>query len=263
MQGIMRSFTSSQVADMRRLLWFSLMLTHLPVTESTGNAIGCITQPGEEIRQKTGQVAILPCNISSNCPARGWRYGWFVFKENSHLRLNLNNPLKYRLDGASLHIKSLNTNDSGIYHCAAVWLEPPTSGLHHVGSGTALTVTGHIKTMARDILLWLSFVLLVIYSMAVVTLIILKKSGCNRRMCKTNKKCSTKKTSFRNVLQEMKNRRKHTAGQNSSQVEAASTEVKSSVDGIYQNVKLNDRVRPPSSQLGGNFKAMKHVTGGH
>ncbi|AWP18906.1 Hypothetical protein SMAX5B_021043 [Scophthalmus maximus] len=175
MQGIMRSFTSSQVADMRRLLWFSLMLTHLPVTESTGNAIGCITQPGEEIRQKTGQVAILPCNISSNCPARGWRYGWFVFKENSHLRLNLNNPLKYRLDGASLHIKSLNTNDSGIYHCAAVWLEPPTSGLHHVGSGTALTVTGHIKTMARDILLWLSFVLLVIYSMAVVTLIILKK----------------------------------------------------------------------------------------
>uniref|UniRef100_A0A3B4U6D1 Ig-like domain-containing protein n=1 Tax=Seriola dumerili TaxID=41447 RepID=A0A3B4U6D1_SERDU len=183
-----------------------------------GIAEGCLTQPVKEIWRKVGQDAVVPCNVSLHCSATGLHYEWFVFKETSHPRLNLRNPVKYSLDGAFLHIRSLNANDSGIYHCAAVWPGQPANGTQHVGVGTTLIVK-EIKTMARHILLLLSFVLLVIYSMAVVALIILKvhylnvfisihtienvlysneiniflswQCGCNmsfrKRMCKTGK----------------------------------------------------------------------------
>ncbi|XP_022608352.1 immunoglobulin superfamily member 6 [Seriola dumerili] len=241
----MRSFTSCQATDMDWLFWFSLLLTHLLVTESMGIAEGCLTQPVKEIWRKVGQDAVVPCNVSLHCSATGLHYEWFVFKETSHPRLNLRNPVKYSLDGAFLHIRSLNANDSGIYHCAAVWPGQPANGTQHVGVGTTLIVKGEIKTMARHILLLLSFVLLVIYSMAVVALIILK-CGCNmsfrKRMCKTGKiNHGSKKTQFRDVLREMNNRRnqetdKQTAVRNHSQVEASSPEVNSSTDDIYQNV---------------------------
>ncbi|GAA6228642.1 immunoglobulin superfamily member 6 [Lates japonicus] len=225
---------------MDRLFWFSLLLTHLPVTDS------CLTQPEKEMWRKTGQDALLPCNASSQCSTTGFHFEWFVFKETSHHHLNVNgNKDKYSLEGASLRIKSLNTNDSGIYHCAAASPGESESRKPHVGTGTSLTVRGAVKTMARHILLWLSFVLLVIYSIAVVTLIILKKYRCNtsfcRRMCKTDKNYSTRKIQFRDVLQEMNNRRsfkrsKQTADKDSSHVEAANDEFNSSIDGIYQNI---------------------------
>ncbi|XP_041813793.1 immunoglobulin superfamily member 6 [Chelmon rostratus] len=237
MQRIMRSFTSCQSTDMEWLFCFSLLLTYLPATES------CLSQPNKVIWRKTGQSAVLPCTVSSNCSSRYRQYEWFTFKDNFHFRIRLDNHLKYTLDGASLRIKSLHTNDSGIYLCAAVSHGDPAPDAQHVGLGTTLVVREKVKIMVRNILLWLSFVLLAIYSLAIVTLII-KKYGCNMSICKrapiTDRDNSTKKKQFRDVLQEMYSKRnserqKQTVSRNRPQVKAASTDL-NSTDDIYQNV---------------------------
>ncbi|XP_034448038.1 uncharacterized protein si:ch211-139g16.8 [Hippoglossus hippoglossus] len=243
----MRSPTSVQATDMDWLFCFSLMLTHLLLTDSSENTEICLSQPHRETWRETEQEVVLRCTVSSHCSQESFNYMWIVFKEDSHFPLKLNGiPPKYSLDRASLRIKPLNINDTGIYYCAAVRSGNPANGSQHVGLGTALTVTGHVKTLARHILLWLSFVLLVIYSTAIVTLIIFKKHGCNmtccRRMGKIDKQNdSTKKTRFRSVLQELNNRRdlersEHASGQNGSQIEPASPDIKSSTDDIYQNI---------------------------
>lgn len=95
------------------------------------------------MRLQIGKSADIPCNVSSHCSARPWQYEWFIFKENIHFHLKLlENPEKYKLVGASLHISSLKTDDSGIYHCAAVSHGEPASGTQHVGLGTTLVVRG-------------------------------------------------------------------------------------------------------------------------
>ncbi|XP_034566616.1 uncharacterized protein si:ch211-139g16.8 isoform X2 [Notolabrus celidotus] len=173
---------------MDRSFWLSLLLFSLPVTESKGKDQSCLTQPNKVIWRKSGQSVDLPCTMSSHCLTTGVHYEWFSFKENSHLRLNLRNHLKYSLDGTSLHIKSLHANDSGIYHCAAALHGEATQGRQHVALGTTLVVREKVKVMVKDILLWSSFVLLALYSLALVTLII-KKNGCSMssRMPKTSK----------------------------------------------------------------------------
>ncbi|XP_042360918.1 uncharacterized protein si:ch211-139g16.8 isoform X1 [Plectropomus leopardus] len=243
MRGIMRSFTSCQASDMDRLFWCSLLLTFLPVIESVKNNDSCLFQPNRVIWKKTGHSAVLNCTVRSPYSSKEWKYEWFAFKENSHLRLNLSDSLKYSLESASLHIKSLNVKDSGIYHCAAVSSGDPGLDAQCVGTGTTLVVRD--KSLAMQVLLWLSFVLLAIYSLALVTLL-LKKYGYNmsvcRRMCKSEKKNSIKKRAqFRDVLQEMYRKRnldrgKKNVSRDHSHVEAASTEFKSSADDIYQNV---------------------------
>ncbi|XP_070703262.1 immunoglobulin superfamily member 6 [Pempheris klunzingeri] len=222
-------------------LWFSLLLTCLPVTETMKEIEGCLSQPNTVIWRKTGQSAVLPCNVNSQCSAKDLRYEWFAFKENACLRLNvLDNHLKYKLEGGSLHIKSLNANDSGIYHCAATSPSITAPSSQHVGLGTTLVVK-EVKMMVRHILLWLSLVLLAIYSLAVVTLII-KKHDCitDRRMQKTEKINSTKRRQFHDVLQEMYKRgNKKTVSRSRSHVEAATPEFNSSTDDIYQNVQAS------------------------
>ncbi|XP_060946339.1 immunoglobulin superfamily member 6 [Limanda limanda] len=241
----MRSPTSVQATDMDWLLCFSLMLTHLLLTDSSEKTEISVTQRQRPIWRKTGQKVVLPCTVSSDSSSGSIHYMWFVFKENSHFPIKLISP-KYSLDGASLDIKPLNINDSGIYYCAAQTSGNPAKDSQHVGTGTVLTVTGHVKTLTMHILLWSSLVLLVIYSTAIVTLIILKKHGCNMTCCRRRGKIdkkneSTKKTRFRNVLQEMNNRRnlersEHASGQSGLQVEPASPEINISTDDIYQNV---------------------------
>ncbi|XP_069558879.1 uncharacterized protein [Brachyistius frenatus] len=220
------------------LLWLSVLLTHLPVTESMEKAENCLSQP-KMMWQKTGQAAVLSCTISSQCSAEPLHYVWFVFKENSHRRVNLT-ASKYSLHGASLHIKSLNAEDSGIYHCAAA-----SDKIQHVGLGTTLVVSEKVKIVVRNILLWISCVLLAIYSVAIVILILLKKYGYDMNisstMCKTGKNNSNKTAQFHDVLQEMSSRgklekRQQAGSGNHSHIEAASSDFSISSDGIYQNV---------------------------
>ncbi|XP_042360919.1 uncharacterized protein si:ch211-139g16.8 isoform X2 [Plectropomus leopardus] len=227
MRGIMRSFTSCQASDMDRLFWCSLLLTFLPVIESVKNNDSCLFQPNRVIWKKTGHSAVLNCTVRSPYSSKEWKYEWFAFKENSHLRLNLSDSLKYSLESASLHIKSLNVKDSGIYHCAAVSSGDPGLDAQCVGTGTTLVVRD--KSLAMQVLLWLSFVLLAIYSLALVTLLLKKKNSIKKR------------AQFRDVLQEMYRKRnldrgKKNVSRDHSHVEAASTEFKSSADDIYQNV---------------------------
>ncbi|XP_037332968.2 uncharacterized protein si:ch211-139g16.8 [Pungitius pungitius] len=224
---------------MDRLVWFSLLLSYLPVTESVTKE-DCFPPPNKTMRRQTGTNAILKCPIESRC-FKDPHYEWFVFKENLHVHLNLSSN-KYSLEGSSLKINSLQVNDSGIYHCAVVSSGDPASGAQHVALGTPLVVREQIRTMIKYFL-WVSFALLAVYSLALVTLII-KKYGCKnvwRSVSKTKKKNSTKRAQFRDVLQEMYSRRnldkdKKDVRRNRSQAEAANTEVDNSNEDIYQNV---------------------------
>lgn len=97
--------------------------------------------PAEETEQKIGQSAELTCSVV--CSDMGIHYEWFVFKENSHHRVNLSGaPSKFSLVKGSLHVKSLNADDSGIYHCAAVWPGESMQGRQYVGPGLTLIVRG-------------------------------------------------------------------------------------------------------------------------
>lgn len=98
----------------------------------------CISQPSAVIWHKTKQTAILHCSIASRCSS-SLRYEWFIVNKHSHSRLNVTG--KYSLMGSSLHIRSLSTNDSGIYHCAAA---DPRCCTPHVGEGVTLVVRGEV-----------------------------------------------------------------------------------------------------------------------
>ncbi|XP_041633927.1 immunoglobulin superfamily member 6 [Cheilinus undulatus] len=218
---------------MDQLLRFSILLFSLPVSAwSMEKGESCfVSQPNKEVWRKTGQSVVLPCTKSSHCSIKDVRYEWFSFSGNSAHRLNLqSNLLKYSLEGASLHIKSLHANDSGIYHCALHG--EPGKGHQHVGMGTTLVVREKVHVMVRNVLLWLSFVLLAIYNLALVTLII-KKYGCSmgvcRKMNKTYKNNSTKKRQFHDVLQEITSR-------NNLERSKQAADLTGSTDDIYQNV---------------------------
>lgn len=175
--------------------------SNLFVAESTENEPSCLSQP-EMIFRKTEQSVVLTCNVL-NCSSESLHYQWFVFRDKHHFRLTLTS--RHSLDGASLQINSLNTSDSGIYHCAINSTSKTECCRHHVGLGTTLVVKGkevlkgwlqgrkvsfnlvsyikssffffleHLKPKLRRTLLWLAFILLSLYSLALVAFIILKK----------------------------------------------------------------------------------------
>ncbi|XP_056870356.1 immunoglobulin superfamily member 6 isoform X3 [Takifugu flavidus] len=181
------------------LHWVSLLLSYLTLSDCMKNTLTCLSQEPRIIWRKAG-----------NKPG-----------ENSD---------KYKLDGASLQISALHTNDSGIYHCAAALRGKPRRGMQHVGPGTTLVVKEGNKTMATNNYLWVVFTLLTVYSLAMVTLIV-KKYGC-RKIHQIDKHNSIKKIQFRDVLQEMhrkKFREPHKQNSKSPQTEED--------DDVYQNVE--------------------------
>lgn len=127
---------------------FTLTLFFLLISESNGRE-NCLWQPVTQTVETAEQSAVLECTISDACPKAIPDFKWFVFQENNHYHLNFNsNPHKFSLDKGSLHINSLHVNDSGIYHCAAVWPGEPIQGKQYVGPGTTLIVRG--KTFQRE-----------------------------------------------------------------------------------------------------------------
>ncbi|XP_077389490.1 uncharacterized protein LOC144026588 isoform X2 [Festucalex cinctus] len=205
----------------------------------------CLSQPSRVIWRGPGQDAVIRCSVHPDCSAESFFYKWFAFERRSHGALNLDhNHHKYRLEGATLHIMSLNSNDSGIYYCAATSLGDPRPGAQHVGLGTTLVVKEKTQLMVGHVLLWLTFVVLALYSSAIVTLIIQKKYGLNICNCtkshKNNKQNTNKTRIFRDVLQEMDHRRdvkrsKQTAKRDPAPAEVTSAEF-NTPDDIYQNV---------------------------
>ncbi|XP_041823518.1 immunoglobulin superfamily member 6 [Melanotaenia boesemani] len=224
---------------MKQLFWISLLLTHLAGTESKDIEDNCLSEPNQVIEHEIGENAVLPCSVTSHCSGQELEFAWFVFKHDSHHRLSVIGS--YSMHAGSLHIRSVNINDSGIYHCAVESQSSTSCCQQYVGKGTTLVVKKQMKV--RNILLWASFSLLLTYSLAVVALIILKKSGNNKKfstkMSKLGNNNSRKQLQFRDVLQELHSREnlkrsKETRG-NRSQVEAASDKCNISED-IYQNV---------------------------
>ncbi|KAK5856310.1 hypothetical protein PBY51_007918 [Eleginops maclovinus] len=129
-----------------------------------------------------------------------------------------------------------------------LWSNAKAAGAQYIALGTTLVVSEYVNPMVRHVLLWLSFVLLAIYSLALVILI-LKKCGYKisdcKRMGKTDKpseeRNSTKRAHFRDVLQEMYSKRNLDRGvkaenKKRSKAKAPSTEFNGSTDDIYQNV---------------------------
>lgn len=126
-------------------------LLRLFTPDSSKNTESCLSQLPEIISRKVGSDADIPCEVRKGCPGQPWKYEWFSFKENSHIHLQLReNPGKYSLNGAYLHISSLQENDSGIYHCAAVSLVELGQGMRHVGPGTTLIVKGEREKSAKS-----------------------------------------------------------------------------------------------------------------
>ncbi|XP_051905519.1 uncharacterized protein si:ch211-139g16.8 isoform X1 [Hippocampus zosterae] len=232
--------------DMVPLFWLSLIsLTWLP-PKGMAQPDGCLLQPRSVIWRELGQDAVIQCSVRPNCLSERLHYRWFAFERRSHGRLNLaHNHHKYILHGATLQIMSLNANDSGIYFCAATSWGEPAPGAQHVGLGTTLVVKEKTKLMVGHVLLWLTFVVLALYSSATVTLIIQKKYGLNIFNCRQISKSDTKNTNksriFRDVLQEMHHRRdvkrsKQTSKRNPAPLEVTAAELNRAPDDIYQNV---------------------------
>lgn len=97
----------------------------------------CLIQPKMVIQKTIGETAVLNCSVNSNCKAV--KPEWFVVKSDSYQYLKLTG--KYELNEGSLHINSLNVNDTGHYLCAAA---AATSNLKHycLGEGVTLIVGG-------------------------------------------------------------------------------------------------------------------------
>lgn len=99
-------------------------------------------QPDDIIWRIGGQSASLPCNIGYDTN-RNIDFLWFVFKQDAHHSVDLmTQQHKYSLERNSLNINSLQANDSGVYHCAALFREVVCSGAQEIGQGTTLVVRG-------------------------------------------------------------------------------------------------------------------------
>lgn len=99
-------------------------------------------QPDENIWRIGGQSASLPCNIAYDTN-RKIDVLWFVFKQDAHHSVDLmTQQHKYSLERNSLNINSLQVNDSGVYHCAAVFRDVVCSRAQEIGQGTTLVVRG-------------------------------------------------------------------------------------------------------------------------
>jgi hypothetical protein len=99
-------------------------------------------QPDDIIWRIGGQSASLPCNIVYDTN-RNIDFLWFVFKQDAHHSVDLiTQQHKYSLEKNSLNINSLQANDSGVYHCAALFRDVVCSGAQEIGQGTTLVVRG-------------------------------------------------------------------------------------------------------------------------
>uniref|UniRef100_A0A4W5RS56 Ig-like domain-containing protein n=1 Tax=Hucho hucho TaxID=62062 RepID=A0A4W5RS56_9TELE len=124
-----------------------------------GNNENCLPglslhQPDEVIWRVGGQSASLPCNIAYDTSSK-MDFLWFVFKQDAHHSVNLmTQQHKYSLERNSLNINSLQANDSGVYHCAALFRDVVCSGAQEIGQGTTLVVRGKSIELNRTLVIY-------------------------------------------------------------------------------------------------------------
>ncbi|XP_041942062.1 uncharacterized protein si:ch211-139g16.8 isoform X2 [Alosa sapidissima] len=154
----------------------------------------------------------IPCDVSvTQCPG-GVDFSWHVFRKSSYEWLNLDaGSSKFSvLNEGALEVKSFHVVDSGIYHCG---VEYHRTGKQIIGNGTVVTVTA-LSHQIRQALLWFLFAVLALYSLIVLTLLILKMTGRDipilRGKCGNingSKNNSTRRRHFRAVVQELYSKR--------------------------------------------------------
>ncbi|XP_019906860.1 immunoglobulin superfamily member 6 isoform X2 [Esox lucius] len=210
-----------------------------------GNCKLLVYQPDEVMWQVSDQSGSLPCTITTNS-TKPIEIRWFVFSEHSYHLVDLDTySYKYRLEKQALNINSLQANDSGIYHCAAFLSDMACSGAQTIGQGTTVLV----KERGMEItgyVLWLLFVLLALYSVAVLILLICKKTGRDATFWegtrwRRDKKNTTQKIRFGAVVQELYVKRKLRSNKNSEVIDPTQNKVESPHsnlphEDIYQNL---------------------------
>lgn len=173
-------------------MWFILILFCLFIAAGEDTCHVNISQSNNIIWKKIGEEAVFNCTVISKCSVE-----FYWFKENVSLPLHMSK--KYQRE-ASFQINSLKASDSGMYFCAAATQNGCCTPF--VGEGATLVVRGkdclerklilqslkwrrrlhflsfffleNAKTVMGKIVS-VSLVLLAVYSLAIVTLIILKK----------------------------------------------------------------------------------------
>lgn len=197
-----------------------------------------------------GQTATLPCNAVVSCVSRCSNETlWFFFNTESQKYEQINmllRPPRYSLARHALRIQGLRPNDTGVYHCAVTLGGLGRPGAQEIGPGTSLLVRDMLVDWSA--LLWSLFVLLALYSLAVLVLVIWKKSGQEITVCRkrfptsdeenseTRQKDKAKRGQFRAVVQELYGRRKALNPKSSGPQRVKGPQSKPPTDNIYQNL---------------------------
>lgn len=124
-----------------------LPITGLSVSKCTVN----VTQPQEHLHGRFNQSINISCHVSRSCQNKKPDVQWYVFTTDSYYQLDIKNqPMKYKLQDADLHITCLSHGDDGVYYCAASDNDSKNSGAQAIGTGTTLTVKGKMPCCFTD-----------------------------------------------------------------------------------------------------------------
>ncbi|XP_062387097.1 uncharacterized protein si:ch211-139g16.8 [Sardina pilchardus] len=209
-----------------------------------------VKEPIKEIWLVEDESRCIPCDVSVSGCLGEVHFTWHVFRKSSSEWLNpdLGSPKFSVQTEGGLKVKSFQEDDSGIYYCGV------TATGHHgtqkqiIGNGTVVTVTA-LSHQIRQALLWLLFAVLALYSLIVLTLLILKMMGRDipflRGKCGNNngsKNNSTRRRHFRAVLQELYSKRNlHSRPKTPGRSHSAASQFENphsptQDDDIYQNM---------------------------
>ncbi|KAK2829359.1 hypothetical protein Q7C36_017349 [Tachysurus vachellii] len=219
---------------------------------SPGLSMGMCTlkvlQPQELLRARFNQSISISCHVNMSCPTLHQKQmvQWYVLGTDSYYEVEINNhPMKYRLQGADLHISSFSYSDEGVYYCAASYQDLANSGAQDIGTGTTLTVKENYN--AGKVVLLTLVVFLSLYILIILTLFIYVKTGRvtlkGRRSQRQGKGESTRNVHFGAVVQELYSKRnlrrnkKNTSTEVTKKDKVENPRSPTGKEDIYQNLK--------------------------
>ncbi|KAJ8344927.1 hypothetical protein SKAU_G00291200 [Synaphobranchus kaupii] len=221
------------------ILQLSVSLIYLTESEPTP-CRAVISQPDEVATLTSAQDTTLPCLITQPCLSK---VRWFVFRHKSHQEIRAQ-PLKYSPSSRALTIHSPQANDSGVYYCSSVPLDSSRKGAPSIGNGTRLVVRESSNTTIKTALLWTLLVVLTLYSLLILTLLILKARReifRRKRRNTLDKSGSTRKLHFRAVVQELYGKRNLRSTEHTTRTYSHNSKVEhphayAPDEDVYQNI---------------------------